>query len=228
MRLCDKSSNVLLWHGRLGKHLLIGQLFMETLHFKETGDTKVYSQKQIIHWQFYLCSFWYFTPVLSLKSNQTISHGDIAFPIFGGYIKCRHECSLCVNLVIDILLCSFRYFTSVSNFKAIDWLLMEILHLNDLGDTECPLESKAVVLVSHFNSNVPKWGIYPHIKFERDSLNMCLVIDKYSGSTGGRDAKGVISRYNLIINHRKRTGGVTILICTIDARHVPRYTCPLS
>ena len=46
------------------------------------------------------------------------------------------ECSLGVNLVIDnIFLCSFRYFTSVYNLKAIRLLLMEILHFEDLGDS---------------------------------------------------------------------------------------------
>ena len=45
------------------------------------------------------------------------------------------ECSLGVNLVIDNLLCSFRYFTSVSNLKAIEPLVMEILHFEDLEDT---------------------------------------------------------------------------------------------
>ena len=45
------------------------------------------------------------------------------------------ECSLGINLVIDIFLCSFRYFTSVYNLKATGLLLMEILHFEDLGDT---------------------------------------------------------------------------------------------
>ena len=46
------------------------------------------------------------------------------------------ECSLCVNLVIDnFLVCSFRYFTSVYNLKAMGLLVMEILHFEDLGDT---------------------------------------------------------------------------------------------
>ena len=45
------------------------------------------------------------------------------------------ECSLGVNLVIDNVVCSFRYFTSVYNLKAIGPLLIEILHFEDLGDT---------------------------------------------------------------------------------------------
>ena len=51
------------------------------------------------------------------------------------------------NTALQFVLCSFRYFTSVSNFKAIGQLLMEILHFEDLGDTECRLAANAVVLV---------------------------------------------------------------------------------
>ena len=55
---------------------------------------------------------------------------------------------------------------------------MEILHFEDLGDTECRLAANAVVLVpgvSNFNSKVPQGDIYPHIKFERDRLNIFRV-----------------------------------------------------
>ena len=38
--------------------------------------------------------------------------------------------------------------------------------------------------VSNFNSNVPQGGIYPHINFERDPLNIFGVLTS-SGSTGG-------------------------------------------
>ena len=51
--------------------------------------------------------------------------------------------------------------------------------------------------VSNFNSKVPQGGIYPHINFERDSLNIFRVrVLTSSGSTGGRgggDAKTIIS-----------------------------------
>ena len=48
--------------------------------------------------------------------------------------------------------------------------------------------------VSNFNSNVPHGGIYPHINFERDPLNIFRVRAlTSSGSTGGRgDAKTII------------------------------------
>ena len=59
---------------------------------------------------------------------------------------------------------------------------MEILHFEDLGDTECRLAANAVVLVlgeykSNFNSNVPQGCIYPRTKFERDQSNICLWVD---------------------------------------------------
>ena len=49
--------------------------------------------------------------------------------------------------------------------------------------------------VSNFNSKVLQGGIYPHIKFERDRLNIFRVrMFTSSGSTGGRDdAKTIIS-----------------------------------
>ena len=49
--------------------------------------------------------------------------------------------------------------------------------------------------VSNFNSNVPQGGIYPHINFERDPLNIFRVRAlTSSGSTGGGgDAKTIIS-----------------------------------
>ena len=53
------------------------------------------------------------------------------------------------------------------------------------------MAANAVVLVhrrvSNFNSKVPQGGIYPHIKFERDRLNIFRVrVFTSSGSTGRR------------------------------------------
>ena len=79
--------------------------------------------------------------------NRTIIHGDIAFNRFGGHKSVINGCSLGVNLVIDTFFCSFRYFTSISNLKTIEPLLMEIFNLEDLGDTECRLAVNSVVLV---------------------------------------------------------------------------------
>ena len=54
--------------------------------------------------------------------------------------------------------------------------------------------------VSNFNSNVPQGGIYPHINFERDPLNIFRIRAlTSSGSTNerghgsGGDAKTIIS-----------------------------------
>ena len=45
--------------------------------------------------------------------------------------------------------------------------------------------------VSNFNSKVPQGGIYPHIKFERDRLNIFRVrVFTSSGTTGGRGGRG--------------------------------------
>ena len=50
----------------------IGQLFMEILHLRELGDTKVSSWMQFgcysSHWYFFVCSFWYLTPVSNLTA----------------------------------------------------------------------------------------------------------------------------------------------------------------
>ena len=48
---------------------------------------------------------------------------------------------------LTILLCSFRYFTSVSHLKAIGPLLMEIVHFEDFGGYKCHLAANTVVLV---------------------------------------------------------------------------------
>ena len=45
---------------------------------------------------------------------------------------------------------------------------MQILHFEDLGETECHL-------AANFNSNVAQGGIYPHIKFRSDLLNIFQV-----------------------------------------------------
>ena len=48
--------------------------------------------------------------------------------------------------------------------------------------------------VSNFNSKVPQGSIYPHIKFERDRLNIFRVrVFTSSGSMGGRvDAEAML------------------------------------
>ena len=57
----------------------------------------------------------------------------------------------------------------------------------------CERSCSSARRVSNFNSNVPQ-GIYPHIKFDIDPLNLRALTS--SGSTGGRgrggDAKTII------------------------------------
>ena len=106
-------------------------------------------------------------PCIQFSSNGTIGYGYIAFQRFGRYKKCRQECSLVVNLYINTLLYGFRYVTSVSNFKSLRQLLMEILHFKDVGDTERHLADNAFVLVlGECQISIATYlrGIYPHIK----------------------------------------------------------------
>ena len=67
--------------------------------------------------------------------------------------------------------------------------------------------------VSHFNSEVPQGGIYPHMKFERDRLNIFRVRGfTSSGSIGGRgrgDARTIISPNTSF-------GDINIFICMKD------------
>ena len=73
--------------------------------------------------------------------------------------------------------------------------------------------------VSNFNNNVPQGDIYPHINFERDPLNIFRVRAlTSSGSTGGGDAKTIISpntSFGDII-----TG--IVLFCTVTKREFGR------
>ena len=66
-----------------------------------------------------------------------------------------------------------------------------------LGDIKCHLAANAVLVfgtVSNFNSKVPRGSIYPHIKFERDPLNIFEFMFTLSGSTCGHgDVKAIIS-----------------------------------
>ena len=101
-------------------------IYVQILHFKELGDTISCHE----------CSLGvYLVICLDNFVYRTIGYGYIAFQIFGGYRHCRQECSLIVNLGINTLLYCYRYFTSVSNVKALGQLLLEILHFKDVWDT---------------------------------------------------------------------------------------------
>ena len=78
---------------------------------------------------------------------------------------------------------------------------MEILHFEDLGirvSFGCERSCSSPRRVSNFNSSVPQGGIFPHVNFERDPLNIFRVRAlTSSGSTGGHgDAKTIISPNN--------------------------------
>ena len=68
--------------------------------------------------------------------------------------------------------------------------------------------------VSNFNSNVPQGGIYPHINFEREPLNIFLVRALTSSGSAGGDAKTIISpntSFGDIINYRKIGKGTGLI-----------------
>ena len=108
---------------------------MEILHFEDLGDTSVISEcslgvKSIVIDNFCLCSFGFFTSVYNLKAIGPLLMEILQFEDLGD-TSVVSECSLVVNLhvVLDnFVLCSFWYFTSVYNLKAIGLLVMEILH----------------------------------------------------------------------------------------------------
>ena len=85
------------------------------------------------------------------------------------------ECSLGVNLVIDI----FFYVTSDSSplykiWKQSDHYLWRYCILKIWGiqvSFGCKRSCSSPRRVSNFNSKEPQGGIYRHIKFERDRLN---------------------------------------------------------
>ena len=109
------------------------------------------------------------------------------------------ECSVGVNLVIDNLF----YVASGTSplytiWKKSDYYLWRYCILKIWGiwvSFGCDRSCSNPRRVSKLNSNVPQGGIYPHIKFKRDSLNIFRVRAlTSSGSTGGRDAKTIVSR----------------------------------
>ena len=100
------------------------------------------------------------------------------------------ECSLGVNLVID----NFFYVASGTSplykiWKQSDYYLWRYCILKIWGirvsfgfERSCSSSRS----VSNLKSNIPQGGIYPHIKFKRDPLNIFRVRAlTSSGSTGG-------------------------------------------
>ena len=89
------------------------------------------------------------------------------------------ECSLGVNLVIDI----FVYVASDSSplykiLKQSDHYLWRYCILKIWGiqvSFGCERSCSSPRRVYNFNSKEPQGGIYPHVNFERDRLNTFLV-----------------------------------------------------
>ena len=108
------------------------------------------------------------------------------------------ECSLGVNLVIDHS-CYVVADTSplYTIWKQSDHYLWRYCILTILGirvSFGCERSCSSPRRVSNFNSKVSHVGIYPHIQYERDRLNILRVrVFTSSWSTGGCDAKTIIS-----------------------------------
>ena len=78
--------------------------------------------------------------------------------------------------------------------------------------------------VSNFNSKVPQGGIYPHIKFERDRLNIFRVrVFTSSGTTGGRGGGGDAKT---IISPNTSFGDIMTWLVTVWSRQVWCYDIP--
>ena len=78
-------------------------------------------------------------------------HGDNTLKRIGGYRKCCHECSLGVYLVTD----NYLYVPSdalplYQIWKQSDIMVMEILHLNDLGDTKSVVTNAVVLALGEY------------------------------------------------------------------------------
>ena len=81
--------------------------------------------------------------------------------------------------------------------------------------------------VSNVNSKVPQGGIYPHIQFERDMLNIFRVgVSTSSGSTGGgRCGRGGSGDTKTIISLNTSFGDIIIIVI----QQTPaKYKCPIN
>ena len=127
-------------------------------------------------------------------SNRTIIHTAFVTTLSVSPISLKCNISMGANLVIDnfSLICSFRYFTSVSNFKALGQLLMEILHLTGLEDTECRLAANAVMLVlgeCHISIATTSGGIYPQQRCMAMCSELTMLCNLEVIADGHRDSQ---------------------------------------
>ena len=93
--------------------------------------------------------------------DNTIGYGDIVFTRFWGYRKCRHECSLGVNLVIEIVECRFGYLISYQILKQLDNITYgDITFGGYIMSFGCERSCSKARKVSNFNDNVHHGGGY--------------------------------------------------------------------
>ena len=141
-------------------------------------------------------------PCIECESNHTIGYGDIAFKFFLGYRKCRHKCSLGVNLVID----NFIYVASDTSplyqiLKQLDNYLWRYCILNIWGiQSVVWLHTTFVLVLGEYQISIATYlrggGYLPSYKILNRYVEFFSIRESTtSGSTGGRggDAKTIIS-----------------------------------
>ena len=132
----------------------IEPLFMEILHFEDLGDTSVVSECSL-GVNLVIDNFVYvasdsspriFHLCIKFESNRTITYGDIAVWRFGD-TSVVSECSLGVNLVIDICVMYLQVLHLCIKFESNRTISYGDIAFWGFGGYECRLAANAVVLV---------------------------------------------------------------------------------
>ena len=90
MSMTTSSNRHRTWRMLSQRQILIEIIFAIKLYLQLSVLHYANGTSCIIHFYMYLLIIY---PCIKFLSNRTIGYGDIAFQTFGGYRKCRHECS---------------------------------------------------------------------------------------------------------------------------------------
>ena len=97
----------------------------------------------------------------------------MAFQRFGGYRKCRHECSLGVNLVFDNLVIELQILCIFENNRTITYGDIAFKRFRGYSVSfGCERSCSSARRVSNYQRT--SGGIYPNIKFERNMIELNL------------------------------------------------------